>query len=212
LSYLTILNFKKNLFFFLHKGDATEHSAMMMGLMTGASGQQQQLNYHQLVLLPLCQPCETGEDLVYNNQNNQNSDMLQMGVVGTTSAHAPFCIAYGEGLLRSATGAGLGATALLRGKPTQFIVQTRDHVNEARCQGGDTVLVFVLAPDRHLHRLSADTDNVFDKHDGTYLVTYCPPLDGPYTISVLVNAQHIAASPFHVQVKSNNSELHFFSF
>lgn len=147
------------------------------------------------MLLPLFQPCETDELLFTPPDSALQTAIAHMGFL-TSSAHAANCVAFGEGVRpTSSTG------TLLRGKLTSFIVQCKDHLGEPRATSlGDSVQVFIQAPDRQLYRV-----DVCDQRDGTYSVSYCPPLDGVYVLSVLVNGQHVAQSPFQVQVRSGRS-------
>ena len=143
-------------------------------------------SYHQL--LPLFQPCETDELFFTQPDPALYNAITQMGFL-TSTAYAPNCIAYGDGLRQC-----------LRGKPASFIIQTKDHLGEIRSIGGDAVYVLVQGPDKQLYRV----DSV-DKQNGTYLVNYCPPTDGTYLISVFVNSGHIQNSPFSVLVKSSRT-------
>lgn len=144
-------------------------------------------NFHQL--LPLFQPCES-DDLHYTPPDPAlHNAIAQMGFL-TSSAFAGNCIAFGDGLRSSC----------LKSKVASFVVQTKDHLNEPRCIGGDAVTVLVQGPDKQFYNVE-----VVDKQNGTYLVNYLPHLDGTYSISVLVNNNHIQSSPFTIQVKSGRS-------
>ena len=143
-------------------------------------------NFHQL--LPLFQPCES-DDLHYTPPDPAlHNAIAQMGFL-TSSAFAGNCIAFGDGL-----------RSCLKSKVASFVVQTKDHLNEPRCIGGDAVTVLVQGPDKQFYNVE-----VVDKQNGTYLVNYLPHLDGTYSISVLVNNNHIQSSPFTIQVKSGRS-------
>lgn len=143
-------------------------------------------NFHQL--LPLFQPCETDELHFTPPDPALHNAIAQMGFL-TSSAFAGNCVAYGDGLRHC-----------LKSKLASFVVQTKDHLNEPRCVGGDAVTVLVQGPDKQFYNVE-----VVDKQNGTYLVNYLPHLDGVYVISVLVNSSHIQNSPFSVQVKSGRS-------
>ena len=143
-------------------------------------------NYHEL--LPLFQPCETDELFFTPPDNALHNAITQMGFL-TSSAYASNCVAYGDGLRQG-----------MKTKLASFIVQTKDHLGELRCIGGDSVCVLIQGPDKQLYRV-----DVIDKQNGTYLVNYCPPQDGFYLISVFVNGGHIQNSPFSIQVKSGRS-------
>jgi tripartite motif-containing protein 71 len=143
-------------------------------------------NYHQL--LPLFQPCETDELFFTPPDPALHNAITQMGFL-TSAAYAPNSIAYGDGLRQS-----------LKGKMASFLIQTKDHLGELRCVGGDSVCVLIQGPDKQLYRV-----DVVDKQNGTYVVNYCPPVDGNYLISVFVNGGHIQSSPFSLQVKSGRS-------
>lgn len=140
-------------------------------------------NYHRL--LTLFQPCETDELFFTAPDPALHNAIAQMGFL-TSTAYGPNCVAYGDGLLHG-----------LKTKLSSFIIQTKDHLGESRCIGGDSINVLIQGPDKHLYSV-----DVIDKLNGTYLVNYCPPLDGIYIISVLTNGSHIQNSPFTVQVKS----------
>ena len=64
--------------------------------------------------------------------------------------------------------------------------------NETRGLGGsgnttnDSVCVLIQGADKQLYRV-----DVQDKFNGTYAVSYCPPSDGDYLISVFVNGGHV---------------------
>jgi tripartite motif-containing protein 71 len=143
-------------------------------------------NYHQL--LPLFQPCETDEIMYTQPDQALLTAISQMGFL-TTTAYAPNCVAYGDGLRQC-----------LKLKMSSFIVQCKDHMGEARSVGGDAVFVLIQGPNKQLYRV-----DVIDKQNGTYLVNYCPPNNGGYLISVLVNGNHIQNSPYTVVVKSGRS-------
>lgn len=143
-------------------------------------------NYHQL--LPLFQPCETDELFFTPPDAALHNAITQMGFL-TSTAYGSNCIAYGDGLVHG-----------LKSKLSSFIIQTKDHLGELRCIGGDSVNVLIQGPDKQLYCV-----DVIDKQNGTYLVNYCPPLDGIYIISALVNGNHIQNSPFTVQVKSGRT-------
>lgn len=143
-------------------------------------------NFHQL--LPLFQPCETDELHFTPPDPALHNAIAQMGFL-TSTAYAGNCVAYGDGL-----------KSCLKSKLASFVVQTKDHVNEPRCVGGDAVTVLVQGPDKQFYNV-----DVIDKHNGTYLVNYLPHLEGVYVVSVLVNNSHVHASPFTVHVKSGRS-------
>ena len=143
-------------------------------------------HYHQL--LPLFQPCESDELFFTPPDPALHNAITQMGFL-TSSAYAPSCIAYGDGLRQS-----------LKAKVASFVIQTKDHLGELRCVGGDSVGVLIQGPDKQLYRV-----DVMDKQNGTYLVNYCPPVDGVYLISVFVNGSHVQSSPFSVPVKSGRT-------
>ncbi len=82
-------------------------------------------SYHQMV--PLLQPCETDELFFTQPDPALYNAITQMGFL-TSTAHAPHCIAYGDGLRQC-----------LRGKPASFLVQTKDHLGEIRSVGGDLI-------------------------------------------------------------------------
>ncbi|XP_073424957.1 E3 ubiquitin-protein ligase TRIM71 [Dendrobates tinctorius] len=108
-----------------------------------------------------------------------------MGLV-TSGAFGPLTKATGEGLTRA-----------IQGQVASFTVIGCDHDGEVRTSGGDLVTAFVMGPDGNL--FAAD---VTDQLNGTYLVSYKPPLEGEHIISVMVCNQHIDNSPFKVHVKS----------
>lgn len=143
-------------------------------------------NYHHL--LPLFQPCESDELFFTPPDPALHNAIAQMGFL-TSTAYAPNCIAYGDGLRQC-----------LKSKMASFIIQTKDHLGELRCIGGDSICVLIQGQDKQLYRVDA-----IDKQNGTYLVNYCPPSDGLHLISVLVNGSHIQNSPFTVQVKSGRT-------
>jgi tripartite motif-containing protein 71 len=143
-------------------------------------------NYHQI--LPLFQPCES-DDLVFIPPDATLQNLIsKMGHLSTT-AFAPNCVAYGDGIRQC-----------LKSKPTSFIIQTKDHLSELKFVGGDAVCVLIQAPDKQLYRVEA-----VDKQNGTYMVSYCPPVDGMYLISVFVNGNHIQNSPFSVMTKNGRN-------
>lgn len=143
-------------------------------------------NYHEL--LPLFQPCESDELFFTPPDPALHNAISQMGFL-TSTAYAANCIAYGDGLRQG-----------MKAKTAMFVIQTKDHVGELRCVGGDSVCVLIQGPDKQLYRV-----DVADKQNGTYLVNYCPPTDGFYLISVFVNGDHIQNSPYNIQVKSGRS-------
>ncbi len=143
-------------------------------------------NYHEL--LPLFQPCESDELFFTPPDPALHNAITQMGFL-TSSAYASNCIAYGDGLRQC-----------MKSKMASFIIQTKDHLGELRCIGGDAVCVLIQGPDKQLYRV-----DVIDKQNGTYLVNYCPATDGTYLISIFVNGSHIQNSPSSVQVKSGRT-------
>ena len=143
-------------------------------------------NYHEL--LPLFQPCENDELFFTPPDHALHNAITQMGFL-TSTAYAANCVAYGDGLRQC-----------MKSKVATFIIQTKDHVGELRCIGGDSVCVLIQGPDKQLYRV-----DVIDKQNGTYLVNYCPPTDGYYLISIFVNGGHIQNSPVNIQVKSGRS-------
>ena len=107
----------------------------------------------------------------------------------SSSAYAPNCIAVGDGLQRA-----------LKGKVSFFIVQAKDHLGELRVVGGDPVECLIQSPEGTLFR-----NEVLDRQNGTYTVTYRPQFEGQHIISVLINGKHIYDSPFNVQVRSGRN-------
>ncbi|XP_077125094.1 E3 ubiquitin-protein ligase TRIM71 [Ranitomeya variabilis] len=99
------------------------------------------------------------------------------------------------GALTKATGEGLKRA--IQGQVASFTVIAYDHDGEVRLSGGDLITVLVMGPDGNL--FAAD---VTDQLNGTYSVSYRPPLEGEHLISVMVCNQHIENSPFKVHVNS----------
>ena len=107
----------------------------------------------------------------------------QIGFV-FSGAFAPNCLAFGEGLMRAVVG-----------KPAFFVIQAKDHLGDLRVTGGDVFNVTILQPDG-----SKGTSEVVDKQNGTYVVSYRPPMEGRYVIHVTISGgRHIQNSPFTVR-------------
>ncbi|XP_006001234.1 E3 ubiquitin-protein ligase TRIM71-like [Latimeria chalumnae] len=113
-----------------------------------------------------------------------------LGVI-SSGAYGPLSTASGEGLKWA-----------LRGKAVAFSVFAKDHAGEMRSSGGDAVVAIVMGPQGSL--FGAD---VFDHHNGTYTVSYCPQLEGEHIISVTIHSQPIKGSPFRILVKSERRYL-----
>lgn len=145
-------------------------------------------NYHNL--FALFQPCESDEILFTSPDQALLNAISHMGFL-SSSAYASLCTAYGDGLRNC-----------IKNKISTFFIQTRDHLGESRCIGGDTINVLILGPDKQLYRVDA-----IDKQNGTYVVSYCPPMDGSYIISVFINGAHIQNSPFQVNARSGRNYL-----
>ncbi|XP_014668823.1 PREDICTED: E3 ubiquitin-protein ligase TRIM71-like [Priapulus caudatus] len=111
--------------------------------------------------------------------------------LGTVSsgAYAPNALASGEGL-RSA----------LRGKVATFVVHAKDHYGDARAMGGDPINVLCEAPDASVY-----SGDVCDQHNGSYVITYCPPMEGAHRVHVTIRGNHIHGSPFAVSVRSGRT-------
>lgn len=107
----------------------------------------------------------------------------------TSGAYSPNTIATGEGL-RTA----------LRGKVATFVVHAKDHCGEPRSMGGDPINVLCEAPNRTFYN-----GDVCDRHNGTYLITYCPPMEGQHRTHVTIRGNHIHNSPFVLNVRSGRN-------
>ena len=107
----------------------------------------------------------------------------------SSSAYAPNCIAFGEGLKRA-----------LKGKVSVFVIQTKDHLGEQRVIGGDAIQCIISSPEGNMYR----TD-VLDRQNGTYSVSFRPQSEGKHHISIMINGIHIHESPFTVDVRSGRN-------
>ena len=144
------------------------------------------VNYHDL--LPLFQPCEN-DDIYFTPPDNALINAItQMGFL-TSTAYAPNCYAIGDGF-----------HYCIKGKISSFYIQTKDHLDKDRGVGGDQVMVVIQGPDKQLYKVDA-----IDRSNGCYMVNYCPPMEGFYLISVLVNGTHIKDSPFKVNVRTGRN-------
>lgn len=139
-------------------------------------------NYHSL--FALMQPCDSDELLFTPPDAALLTAISHMGFV-TSSAYAPLCTAFGDGLRNC-----------IKSKVSSFTIHTKDHLGESRCVGSDAVYVLIQGPDKQFYRV-----DVIDRQNGTYLASYCPPLDGSYLISVFVNGAHIQGSPFQINAR-----------
>ena len=111
-----------------------------------------------------------------------------LGIV-SSNAYASYCLAQGSGQKRA-----------IRGKSAVFIVQAKDHHGENRCTGGDNPQVVIQSPDSLFSR-----GEIFDRQNGTYVVSYRPQVEGVHVVSVTIRGQHIKDSPFHVDVKKGRN-------
>ncbi|KAH3769948.1 E3 ubiquitin-protein ligase TRIM71-like [Dreissena polymorpha] len=112
----------------------------------------------------------------------------KMGFI-SSSAYAPNCVAFGEGIKRA-----------LKGKLAAFAIQAKDHLGEQRVIGGDPVQCIITSPDGTMYRTE-----VIDRQNGTYNVSYQPQIEGQHMISLMVNGKHIHESPFKVDVRSGRN-------
>ncbi|XP_052816216.1 E3 ubiquitin-protein ligase TRIM71-like [Mya arenaria] len=107
----------------------------------------------------------------------------------SSSAYAPNCIAYGDGLKRA-----------LKGKIAMFAIQAKDHLGEQRVVGGDPIQCLISSPEGAMYRTEE-----LDRQNGTYNVSYRPQCEGKHVISVMINGKHIHESPFSVEVRSGRN-------
>ncbi|XP_067002397.1 E3 ubiquitin-protein ligase TRIM71 [Anabrus simplex] len=111
-----------------------------------------------------------------------------MGMI-RSSGYAPASIAVGEGISRA-----------LRGRVATFTVHVKDHLGEPQVCGRDLVTALVVEPDGSLIRAEME-----DRGDGTYLVSYCPQMEGPHAVHVTIRGRPILGSPFPVNVRSGRN-------
>jgi hypothetical protein len=97
-------------------------------------------------------------------------------VAGKT--HGPSCTAVGDGL-----------TTAFAGHEAEFVIEARDIISNQRVVGDDPFEVQMDGP-------ATPQISVFDRDDGTYLVTYVVEATGSYTIRVSLHGLPISGSPF----------------
>lgn len=105
-----------------------------------------------------------------------------------------------------AIGIGIESDCLKINEETNFVIQAKNALGENMTDGGDIAKI-------EINRLIPGDENVTedltesysadstDHGDGTYRITYTPTQSGIHAISVIVNGEHIANSPFHVGVR-----------
>lgn len=98
-----------------------------------------------------------------------------------------------------ARGAGV-ARRVARGRRVAVIVMACGHSGEPLMVGGDHVEVLVHRPDGVVWRA-----DVMDRHDGTYVASYVPEMDGHHAVSILLRGTHIDGSPFAVSASAGRS-------
>ncbi|EKX46192.1 hypothetical protein GUITHDRAFT_163003 [Guillardia theta CCMP2712] len=97
-------------------------------------------------------------------------------VAGKT--HGPSCTAVGEGL-----------KVAFAGEDAQFVIEARDIIGNQRVVGNDPFEVEIEGP-------STPQISVYDRDDGTYLVTYNVEAVGQYHTRVFLGELQISGSPF----------------
>ncbi|XP_013780026.2 E3 ubiquitin-protein ligase TRIM71-like [Limulus polyphemus] len=146
--------------------------------------QLHELRYYQNHL----QPQEDDNILFTPPDNALLSAVSALGFV-SSSGFAPNCIAVGEGL-----------KCALRGRISNFTVQTKDHLGDVRLVGGDPFHAVIQGPDGTLFRA-----DVVDHQNGSYLVSYRPQTEGRHIVSVTLHGMHIQQSPFNIMVRSGRN-------
>ncbi|KAL1525478.1 hypothetical protein AB1Y20_020334 [Prymnesium parvum] len=106
---------------------------------------------------------------------------------------------------------GASVTYALAGHPIYFYITARDTYGNLARNGGELFTVKISAPDNYtqkqLEQLNYSADEapkIEDRSDGSYIVSYQMRLKGRYEISVQLDGEPIAGSPFTtVAVKTN---------
>ena len=96
---------------------------------------------------------------------------------------------------------GPGITYALAGQPAMFSLQARDTYGNLTSNGGERFEVKVSVPDsltaKQLAELERDPPpTVVDRGDGSYLVSHTMTKKGRYDVSVELDGEPIAGSPF----------------
>jgi hypothetical protein len=124
----------------------------------------------------------------------QVSDFLgTVGAIESLESNPGACTATGQGLTLAAVGA-----------EAEFVVTTRDYAGQPRVEGGATVTVTLVSTAAPPGRIGA-VGTFDDVGDGTYRCRYTPEQKegvrgGLWNLEVLVRGEHIAGSPFPVQL------------
>ena len=89
----------------------------------------------------------------------------------------------------SCTAIGDGLKAAFAGEDAELVIEARDIIGNQRVVGDDPFEVEIEGP-------STPQISVFDRDDGTYLVTWNVEATGQYTMRILLQGLQISGSPF----------------
>ena len=84
---------------------------------------------------------------------------------------------------------GDGLKAAFAGEDAELVIEARDIIGNQRVVGDDPFEVEIEGP-------STPQISVFDRDDGTYLVTWNVEATGQYTMRILLHGLQISGSPF----------------
>jgi len=141
------------------------------------------------------EPTDVGDYVVdaYVNQKQVEGCPYLVYYGGKKESSPSHTIAYGRGV----------EGPLVRGKKTQFTIESRDSSNASKTVCGEDFQVDIINDQTGRKTPSM----IIDNEDGSYFVEYTPSSHGPHTLNIKLRDTPIAKSPYKVDVKKPNYKV-----